>query len=190
MLVRRLVRLRGWRGNSRATFCFITSSRAASTRCLVGVQFVEIVRCDLFAGSDFSEGVNKDPLFKNNHGRVRLARMIDVLGAVAASASINGPIRIDITDALCANRAPSALSFSQRNSFSHIFSDPLVMMEWNRGETSFSVYSGFPYRESDLKSLNYHGTLIPADSSGSSVRSCAMTIVSRGTGRSRSGRSL
>jgi len=82
--------------------------------------------------------------------------MIDVLGAVAASASINGPIRIDITDALFANRAPSVLSFSQRNSFSHIFSDPLVLMEWNRGETSFSVYSGFPYRESERKSLNYH----------------------------------
>src|SRR5260370_42559355 len=100
-------------GNCRQDCCFLTSGRAASTPRLVEAEFVKVVCCDLFAGSDLSEGVNEDPLFRNDHVRVRLARMIDGLGAGAAPASVNGPFSINITDALFTRCAPSALSFNQ-----------------------------------------------------------------------------
>jgi hypothetical protein len=79
--------------------------------------------------------------------------MIDILGAVAAPASINRPLRINITDALFTERAPSALSFSQGDSFSQVFSDLLVLLERNGGETAPSVDLGFGYCESERESL-------------------------------------
>src|SRR5512141_1775828 len=86
--------------------------------------------------------------------------MIDVLRAVAAPASVNGPLSVNITDALLARGASSALSFRQRDSFSLVLCDLLVLAEENCGETPFSVDFGSCDCESGRESLIHLGKRI------------------------------
>ena len=159
----------GHLGNSGQGCCFIASGSAASACRLVRVQFVQVIGCDLFTRRDFSEGINEDPAVGDDYARVRLTRMIDVLSAVAAPASVNGPFVIHITDALFARLVPSALSFSQWDPLAHVLSNLLVLVEGNAGETAFSVDSGFSNREPERKfrrtSLGHYGKLLSLASS-------------------------
>src|SRR6476659_8157390 len=66
----------------------------------VQTQFVQVVCSDLFTWGDQSEGIQKDPSAQNDYFCIRLARVIDVLCAVTAATPVNGPFRVNITDAL------------------------------------------------------------------------------------------
>src|SRR5882672_4222615 len=83
--------------------------------------------------------------------------MIDVLCAVAASAPVNGPRNVNITDGLLTRDASSALSFHHRDSFSHVLSNLLVLMKRNCGEKAFSVDFGFCDFESAREPLIHFG---------------------------------
>lgn len=126
-------------GNPHNACCFTASVRPAAALDLIGVQFIQVVCRDLFAWSYLSKSMDKDPPFQNDHVRVRLARVINVLGAIAAPAPVNRPFTVNITDAFITRRTPPALGFGQRNSFSHVLSDLLVLAEENCSETAFPV---------------------------------------------------
>lgn len=77
--------------------------------------------------------------------------MVNVLCAVTAAASVNGPFTVDVAYALFARRASSALSFGEGDSFPHVLCNLLVPAEGDSGETSLSVDVRFCNPESVRK---------------------------------------
>ena len=73
------------------------------------------------------------------HVRVRLARVIDVMRAVAAAAAVQTPAAIDVADAQDAPIAGSFSRFEIRYSLADVFSDLLAVTEMNSCETAFAV---------------------------------------------------
>jgi hypothetical protein len=86
--------------------------------------------------------------------------MIDVLRAVAAPASVDGPLSVNIADAFLAGGASSSRSFRHRDSFADVLSDLLVLAEGDNGETPLPVDSGCCYCESGRESLVHLGKRI------------------------------
>ena len=69
--------------------------------------------------------------------------MVDVLSAVAAKAAVNGPFSVDVADTLLSWRALPALSLGERDLFSYVFGDPLVLAETRNCETPVALNPGF-----------------------------------------------
>ena len=73
------------------------------------------------------------------HVDVWLARVIDVMRAVATTAAVQTPAAIDIADAQNAPIAGSFSRFEIRYSLADVFSDLLAVTEMNSCETAFAV---------------------------------------------------
>ena len=70
---------------------------------------------------------------------VRLARVIDVMRAVATTAAVQTPAAIDIADAQDAAIARAFSRFEIGNSLAGVLSDLFATMEVNSRETAFAV---------------------------------------------------
>jgi hypothetical protein len=87
--------------------------------------------------------------------------VVDILSAITATTSVNGPFGVDIADTFLARRASSALGLSEGDPFSHVLSDLLVSAEVNGGETSLAVDAGLCDQESWREALIHLRKLIP-----------------------------
>lgn len=70
---------------------------------------------------------------------VRLARVIDVVRAVAATAAVQTPAAVDIADAQDATIAGPSHRFKIRYAFAGVLSDLFAATEMNSCETAFAV---------------------------------------------------
>ena len=122
---------------------FHASGGLAAAGYLAELQFVQIFGSDFFSGSYVSQRVQKEPTVCDQQIGVGLARVIDVLSAVAAPAAINRPFSVDVADTFLARRALPERGLGERDSFADVFSDPLVPAEPGGGETSLTVDPGF-----------------------------------------------
>lgn len=67
-----------------------------------------VVDGDFFAGPDITQGDEEDMAVQNLHVRVRLARVVDVMGAVTTTAPIQTPPLIDAADTQSAPSSPAS----------------------------------------------------------------------------------
>ncbi len=65
-----------------------TGRRATAASFLVGMQRVDVINGDLFAGTYIAQGVEENMPVDDLHIAVGLARMINVVRAVAAVAAV------------------------------------------------------------------------------------------------------
>ena len=77
------------------------------------------------------------------HVDVRLARVIDVVRAVAAAAAVETPAAIDVADAQDATIAGPSSRFEICYSLAGVLSDLFAATEMNSCETAFAVNWGF-----------------------------------------------
>ena len=102
------------------------------------MQGLLIVHGDLFAGRDIAEREEQHVSKESAHVRVRLAGVVDVVCAVAATAAIDAPHAVDITDAQLSSMG-AALSLAIRNSLAHVFSDFAPPRKMNGRKTASAV---------------------------------------------------
>lgn len=103
------------------------------------MQCLFVVDRDLFAGFDVSQSEEENVIVDDLHERVRHARVIDVMRAVTAAASIETPVAIDFTDA---QHLPmrSAACFSVRDLLARVLGYLVAFLESDGGEATFTVY--------------------------------------------------
>ena len=63
------------------------------------MQRLLVIDRDLFTCSNVTQSKEQDMAVESFHIRVRFARVIDVMRAVAAAAAVQAPAAIDVTDA-------------------------------------------------------------------------------------------
>ncbi len=73
------------------------------------------------------------------HVNVRLARVIDVMRAVAATAAVQTPAAVDIADAQDATIASPSSRFEIWYSLASVLSDLFAATEMNSCETAFAA---------------------------------------------------
>lgn len=115
-----------------------TGRRPAVTALRIGMQRLFIVHGYLFAGTNIAEREEYYVSIDSPHKSIRFARMIDVMGAVAAATAINAPDAVDITDAQFCS-VGTALRFGIRNSLARVFSDFATAGKMNAGKTTSAV---------------------------------------------------
>jgi len=113
---------------------------------------MKIVRRDFFSGRNIPERVQKETSVSYDDIRVRIARMVDVLGSIAAQAAINGPFKVDVRDTFLAWSALPALGLGKRDPLADVLSDLLILAEPRSGETALTINSGFCDLESGRES--------------------------------------
>ena len=78
--------------------CASTSTGAADTTLVVRVQRRFVIDRDLFAGFYVAQRDEENVVVKNLHEGIRTARMVDIVSAISAAASVETPAIIDFTD--------------------------------------------------------------------------------------------
>lgn len=102
------------------------------------MQCLFVVDSNLFARFDVSQSAKENVVMQDLHERIRTARMIDVVRAVSATAAVQTPATIDLTDSEHSSvSTPSR--FSIRNLLARILSDLVSLFERYGSETAFTV---------------------------------------------------
>ena len=73
------------------------------------------------------------------HVRIRLARVIDVVGTIAATRAVQTPVAIDIANTQDATMARAFLRFEIRDSLARVFGNLPSASERNGGEATAAV---------------------------------------------------
>ena len=137
--------------------CSATTRSAAATSFLVGVERLYVIDRDLFAGPNVAQRIEEYVPVDDFHVAVGLARMVDVMRAVAATAAVNTPLRVDLTDAqLGTVGAPFCLP--RRYSFARILRDLPSAPEMSRRKAALAVNRGLAYRQ-PLRQFQSHTDL-------------------------------
>lgn len=102
------------------------------------MQSIFVVDSNLFTRSDVAQGEEQDVAIDGLHVSIRLARMVDVMRAVAASAAIKTPTTVDVADAQFGSMC-ATLSFEIGNAFAGVLGDLTTAPKANSGETTFAV---------------------------------------------------
>jgi hypothetical protein len=104
----------------------------------VGMKGGFVVNGNLFAGRDVTQGVELDVAVENFHEAVGLARVIDVVSAVAAATPVQTPLGIYRADAKQAAMSP-ALCLCGRDSLARVVCYLSAALETKRSKASFAV---------------------------------------------------
>ena len=62
------------------------------------MQRLFVIDRDLFAGFDVPQGAKENVIVQDLHERIRTARVIDVVRAVSATAAVQTPAAVDLTN--------------------------------------------------------------------------------------------
>jgi len=103
------------------------------------MQRVFIIDRDFFAGSNIAQGKEKHVTVNSFHESVGLARMIDVVRAVAATRSVQTEATIDVADAQDATVSRSFPRFQIRNSLAGIFGNLLSTTKSARRKAALAI---------------------------------------------------
>ena len=102
------------------------------------MQRLFIVHGYLVAGTNIPQREEYYVAMDSAHISIRFARMVDVVGAVAAATAINTPDAVDIADAqFCP--VSTTLRFAIGNSFARVFGDLAPAREMNGGKAAAAV---------------------------------------------------
>ena len=101
-----------------------------------------VVNCDLFTRADVAQRVKLYVPVQNFHETVRLARMIDVVRAVASTTPIQTPTGIYRADSEQGAIGP-ALGLCGRDSFARVIRNLMPARETKRGKASLAVDGRF-----------------------------------------------
>ena len=113
-----------------------------------------IIERDLFAGAYVAQGIEEDVPVDDLHIAVGLARMVDIVRAVAAATAVDTPSSVYVADAqLGAASAPSC--FPVRDSFARVLSDFSPARERNRRKAALAIDRRFAYRQA-VRQFEFH----------------------------------
>ena len=98
-----------------------------------------VIDSDLFAGLNVSQGIEQDVPVQVLHVGIRLAAVINVVGAVAAATAVQAPTAIHIADAEDSTVAATLRGFEIRDALARVFSDLFSALESLRREAAFAV---------------------------------------------------
>src|SRR5882724_823639 len=99
---------------------------------------VLVIDRDLFAGSNVPQSKEQDVAEDRLHVGVRFARVVDVVGAVAAAAAVQTPTPVDVADAQLGSMR-AALSFEIRNALAGVLGNLATAAKTNRREATLAV---------------------------------------------------
>ena len=108
---------------------------------MVGVY---IIQGDLLAGLNISKCKKDEMAVNDSRETVWRAGVVDKLGAVASSASVDTPVRIDPADVDSAFPTHSAGDLAAGNPLTGILRDLLPLAKTGRGKASLAVDLRFP----------------------------------------------
>ena len=104
----------------------------------IGMQGLFIVHGDFVARLDVAQSEEQHMAMEGADVGIRLAGMVYVMGAVAATTAVDAPYAVDIADtqlgAMCA-----ALSFEIRDSLARVFSDLAPVLKMSSRKTASTV---------------------------------------------------
>ena len=103
------------------------------------MQSLFIVDRDFLAGSYIPSRKEQNVTVDSFHISGRVARMIDVVRAVAPTRAIQAPPPVDVTDAQDAPVARAPARFKIRNSLTRVFGNLSSAREPDGGEASLSI---------------------------------------------------
>lgn len=103
-----------------------------------------VVDGDFLAGPDITEGNEHNVAVENLHEGIRLARVIYVMRAVAAAATVEAPAIIDGTDAQFAARSPT-VRLGICDFLASVLGDLSSVLEGNNSKASLTFNRGFFY---------------------------------------------
>src|SRR5882672_3832960 len=99
------------------------------------MQRLFVIDRDLFARMDVAQGKEHYVAIDGADIRVRLAGVVDVVGAIPAPAAVDAPNAINVADAQLGSMG-AALSFAIRNSLARVFGDFATVRKVSRRETT------------------------------------------------------
>ncbi len=123
--------------------------RAALTLDAFHLFIEAIIDGQLFAGLDIAQAHIDDVAFDDTGDEVRVARMIDVLGAGAAYRSIEGPIVIEREEIDHLTGVGAPFGFAPTDSFAGIFDD--LTADWYELRRVDAPAVDFRFRQLDLE---------------------------------------
>lgn len=103
------------------------------------MQSCFIVDRDLFAGLYVSQGEEEDVIVDDLHERVRHARVVDVMRAIPAAASVKTPTTVHFTNAEHLSMR-SSTRFGVRDLLSCVLRNLVTFFKSDGGEAAFTVY--------------------------------------------------
>ena len=113
--------------------------RAAAAELRVVVIRLAVVQRQLLAGFDVAQCVDVDVAVRDAHETVWLARVVDVLRAVAAAAAVDAPLRIYRADVQAAFAAHAPRGFDARDALARQLGHLLSSAERYGRETALAV---------------------------------------------------
>lgn len=113
--------------------------RAALAGFAVIVIRLAVIQQYFLAGFDVAQGEKQQMPADQRQTAIRITRMIDVLGPIAADRTVNRPVRINAADANSALASQPAGGFNTRNSLTDELSNLAPFFESDGGETTFAV---------------------------------------------------
>ena len=102
------------------------------------MQRLFIVHGDFLAGADIAQGEEQDMAMDGADVGVRLAGMIDVMGAIPATTAIDAPFTVNIADAQFGAMS-TTLSFAIRDSLALIFGDLATVRKMSSRKAASAV---------------------------------------------------
>jgi hypothetical protein len=99
-----------------------TAGGSAVAALRIGMQRLFVIDRDLFPGMDVAEGKEHYVAKDGADISVRLAGVVDVVGAIPAATAVDAPNAVDIADAQLGSMG-AALSLAIRNSLAGVFGD-------------------------------------------------------------------
>ena len=128
-------------------YCSATGLRATSATLLIGMQRINVINGDLFAGAYIAQGVKEDVPVDDLHVAVGLTRMINIVCTVAAVAAVQTPSSIYVADTQLGTAGGAALRFPVRDSFARVLRDFASTREVNRRKATLAVDMRLAYRQ-------------------------------------------
>ena len=99
-----------------------TACGSAVATLRIGMQRLFVIDRDLFARMDVAQGKEHYVAVDGADIGVRLAGVVDVVGAIPAATAVDAPNAVDVADAQLGSMG-APLSFAIRNSLAGVFSD-------------------------------------------------------------------
>src|SRR5437764_12056021 len=103
------------------------------------MQCLFVIDRDFFTGTNITQRKKQNMAVERPHVCVRLAAMVDVVGAITAATAVYTDPSVDVADAQDAALARALLRFQIVDSLAGVFSDLPAALEQNGGKAAFAI---------------------------------------------------